>query len=169
MARWQAAFPGYQLAPAKGETLCLVRGEILSTQEGMRSQGSFATAIHARIRGRELIVLQVDINAKPRVSRAQPLDEITAIAHRYRENNLLLLGDFNTPTDSVLLAPLRRVMTNAFEAAGSGYEATWPMPLPILSLDQVWTNARLRPVACKHAVSWRSDHRAVVAELSFVR
>jgi endonuclease/exonuclease/phosphatase (EEP) superfamily protein YafD len=167
MAQWQAAFPGYQLVPAKGETLCLVRGEILSTQEGMRSQGSFATAIHARIRGRELIVLQVDINAKPRLSRAGPLNEIAAIADRYRENNLLLLGDFNTPADSVLLRPLRREMTNAFEAAGSGCKATWPMPFPVLSLDQVWTNARLRPVACIHAVSWRSDHRAVVTELKF--
>ena len=41
--------------------------------------------------------------------------------------------------------------------------------LLLLSLDQVWTTPSLRPVRCEHFGSWRSDHRAVVAEIDFVR
>ncbi len=168
-ARWQAAFPDYQLVTARGETLLMVRGEVLSVSKDMRHEGSFATTIRTRIRGHEVTVLQVDINGTPWASRAGALDRVAAIVHEHRAENLILVGDFNTPLDSVFIAPLRAEMVNAFETAGSGCAATWPMPLPVLSLDQVWTSPTLRPVRCEHFGSWRSDHRAVVAEIDFVK
>ncbi len=168
-ARWQAAFPDYQLVPARGETLLLVRGEVLSVTKEMHFKGSFGTRIQTRIRGREVTVLQVDINGTPWLSRSGALTRIAAIVAQHHDENLILVGDFNTPLDSAYIGLLRKQMTNAFEASGSGCAATWPMPLPVLSLDQVWTTPSLRPVRCEHFGSWRSDHRAVVAEIDFVR
>ena len=101
--------------------------------------------------------------------QTQQLDDIAAHLSGPDEARTILVGDFNTPLDSAYIAPLRKEMTNAFEASGSGCAATWPMPLPVLSLDQVWTTPSLRPVRCEHFGSWRSDHRAVVAEIDFVR
>lgn len=166
--RWQTGFPGYRLVPARGETLCLVRGEVLSVVENeIHSYKSYGTSIRVRVRGREITVLQVDINGTPWVSRSEALGQLLAVVQRHRGENLILVGDFNTPLDSVFIAPFRQEMTNAFEAAGSGCAATWPMPFPVLSLDQIWTSPSLRPVRCEHLGSWRSDHRAVRTEIDF--
>jgi len=166
-AEWRAAFPGYQHVTQRGETLLLVRGDILSKKREMRYNGSFATAIRVRVRGHDVTVLQVDINGTPYASRARALDRLGAIVRKHRGEDVILVGDFNTPLESPLLAPLRRELTESFEAVGSGYAATWPRPWAVLSLDQVWTSPKLRPVACEHITSWRSDHRAVITEIDF--
>jgi endonuclease/exonuclease/phosphatase (EEP) superfamily protein YafD len=165
--RWQAALPDYQLLPSDGEMLCLVRGEILSSEEGSLGYGSYRTLIHARIRGHEMTVLQVDINGYPSESRRPPLQTLAALVAQHRSECLIVLGDFNTPKDSAFFLPLRALAVNAFETAGRGCADTWPMPLPVLSLDQMWTTGQLRPVRCEHMISWRSDHRAVRAEFDF--
>ena len=167
-ARWHAAFPGYQFVPQRGETLLLVRGEVLSTKKELRKDGSFATSIRTRIRGREVTVLQVDINGTFWLSRKRALGRIAEVVRKHRAENLILVGDFNTPRDSAYIEPLRREMTNAFEKTGSGCAATWPVPVPVLSLDQVWLTPSLKPVRCEQFSSWRSDHRAVVTEINFV-
>jgi endonuclease/exonuclease/phosphatase (EEP) superfamily protein YafD len=165
--RWQTAFADYQLVPSKGEMLCLVRGEIVSVQEGLLHGECFRTLIRARVRGRDLTVLQVDFNGYPPASRAVPWKKLTELVGTLRNEPLLVAGDFNTPLDSAHVAPLRAEAANAFEAAGRGCVSTWPMPFPVLSLDQMWTNARLRAVRCENHGSWRSDHRAMVAEFDF--
>ena len=166
-ARWETAFPGYKQVPQRGETLLLVRGDVLSTKKEMRSEGSYTTAVRVRIRGREVTVLQADINGTPWVSRAKTLGKLADIVRKHRDENLLLVGDFNTPLDSVCFAPIRQELSNAFETAGRGYRATWPMPLPVLSLDQMWTSPGLRAVRCEHIGFWSSDHRAIRAEFDF--
>ena len=167
LERWRAAFPDYQLVPSAGEMLCLVRGEVLSAEEGSLSGHSFRTLIRTRIQNRELTVLQVDIYGEPTVSRKPPLQALAEMVRQHRSENMIVLGDFNTPMDSILFAPIRAVAANAFAVAGNGCAATWPMPLPVLSLDQIYTTGRLRAVRCEHMVSWRSDHRAVEAEFDF--
>jgi vancomycin resistance protein VanJ len=168
-ARWKEAFPGYAAMASKGEMLCLVRGEVLTVEESSLGYGSYCTNLNTRLRGREVRVLQVDLNGYPTESRRQPLERITDLAVKHRTENLLVLGDFNTPRNSVCFAPLRVEATNAFTAVGRGCAATWPTILPVLSLDQIWTNRQLPAVRCRHVSSWRSDHRAVVAEFAFAR
>ncbi len=83
-----------------------------------------------------------------------------------RTNPVLIAGDFNTPGDSPLFEILRgRGLREAFDAAGRGYRPTWPVPCPVLSLDQIWLDARLRPVRCERYWHWRSDHAAVLATI----
>ncbi len=165
--RWQAALPDYQLVSSEGEMLCLVRGTVESVEEGRLANRSYRTLIRARVRDRDVTVLQVDLDGYPPTDRSAPLEELATLASEHRLECLVVLGDFNTPADSKFFLPLRAFTTNAFEAAGSGCAATWPMPVPMLSLDQMWTTGRLRPVRCEHMISWRSDHRAVIAEFDF--
>ena len=81
-----------------------------------------------------------------------------------RKNPVIVAGDFNTPLDSVHFRLLRDLgLKEAFETAGSGYLPTWPLPCPVLSLDQIWLDPRLEPVRCVRDWNWRSDHAAVVA------
>jgi vancomycin resistance protein VanJ len=167
LARWKQAFPEYQAIVSKGEMLCLVRGEVISVEEKHPGGGSFSTLLRTRLRGREVLILQADITGYTLGNRRQPLRHLAEIVAAQRAEPLILLGDLNTPRDSVWFAPLQAEATDAFAAVGRGAAATWPMPIPVLSLDQVWGNARLRPVCCDLVSSWRSDHRAVVAEFDF--
>jgi endonuclease/exonuclease/phosphatase (EEP) superfamily protein YafD len=127
------------------------------------------TLIRARVRGRELHLLQTDIYALPGHYRGTALRRLGEIARASADAPVIILGDFNTPRNSHFFQDWRAGgLRNAFEAAGHGYAATWPSPLPVLSLDQIWFNSRLRAVRSEHVTSWSSDHRAVVAEFDFV-
>ncbi len=79
----------------------------------------------------------------------------------------MLLGDFNTPVDSVWLSAIRARFDNAFEVAGNGILATWPLPLPVLALDQVWVSDQLGVSCAKIGWSMLSDHRPVFTEIRF--
>lgn len=165
--RWQTAFPEYAAEFAPGNLLCLVRGEVLARETGVLAYGSYYSRFDVRIKGRELRVLQADISGVPAHSRRVPLAKLTELADSLRDRPLIVVGDFNTPRDSVHFTGLRKNFTNTFESAGLGSGETWPMPLPVLSLDQMWCSPGLIPVRCRHVATLRSDHRAVVAELRF--
>ena len=168
LPRWQAEFPGYQAAELGGEMTCLIRGKVLAQESRQFAANSYLALLQVKIRGRPVTVLQVDITPRPTQSRRRSFAGLTVFARPHFAGNLVMLGDFNTPRESRLLEPLRVEMTNAFEAAGQGLAETWPWPVPVLSLDQIWSSRRLRAVRCFHGHSLRSDHRAVVADFDFV-
>ena len=167
LARWQAEMPGYEVAELNGEMTCLIRGHILSSEDRVLVSNSYCALIRAEVRGRPLTILQFDINPSEFRSRGRAFTDLAALAAPDFGGNLLVLGDFNTPRESVFLAPLRAHLQNAFEAAGNGLAETWPMPLPMLSLDQIWSSPSLRAVYCEHGHSLHSDHRAVIADFDF--
>lgn len=74
-------------------------------------------------------------------------------------------GDFNTPRESSHFRQLRKPMTHAFETAGRGLADTWPVPIPVLSLDHIWTTPGLRVVQCRLG-GGVADHRPVMADLA---
>lgn len=167
LARWQAEFPEYRAVEFPGEMTCLVRGEILAHESRVFAANSYCALLRVEVRGHPLTLLLVDITPKPLHSRQPAFTNLTALARPHFGENFILLGDFNTPRESALLGPLRVEMTHAFEAAGRGLAETWPMPLPVLALDQIWSSRRLRAVHCAHGRSLRSDHRAVIADFDF--
>lgn len=80
----------------------------------------------------------------------------------------LIVGDFNTPRDSVFFDTWRPRLRHAFEDAGSGLDTTWPWPLPVLAIDHAWSGPRLEPRACRLVGTTSSDHRIVIAEYAWV-
>jgi len=165
--RWREALRGYAAEFTPGNMLCAVRGEVLSRATGLLAPASYFSRFEVRIKGREFTLLQIDIDGVPAHSRREPLTKLAELVASMKGRPLVLLGDFNTPRDSVHIAPLRSLLVNAFETAGIGSGETWPVPLPVLSLDQIWCGGGLAPVRCRHGVTFRSDHRPVVAELRF--
>ena len=167
LARWQAELPGYEVAELPGEMTCLIRGRILSREDHVLAAKSYCALIRAEVRGHPVTILLADIYGSPFRSRASAFTHLGTLALDYSAENLLVLGDFNTPRESALLWPLRAHLQNAFESAGDGLAETWPMLLPVLSLDQIWSGPGLRAVWCEHGHSLHSDHRAVIADFDF--
>jgi vancomycin resistance protein VanJ len=165
--KWKEYFGSRTVLPLTRELL-LVSPEAVSPIDGGSLGGAgdchmCRTVIH----GREVFFLVVDFDAAPHKSRRSAFDRLFQIVDAYSEKPLLVLGDFNTPADSTHFDRLRSRLTSAFEIAGRGYGATWPMPVPVMELDHIWTNKHLRVVQCEHVTSLYSDHRAVVADIVF--
>ena len=118
--------------------LCLVRGEVLDRRLGILTSGSPYALYKARIEGREIRILQVDIYARPVHPRRKPLSALVELVGTLSDLPLILIGDFNTPRESVYLEPLQQKLQYAWFAAGTGCAETWPSFIPVLSLDQVW-------------------------------
>ncbi len=155
------ALPGRQLFWWSDVLGLAVRGRILDARYVSLGRGSHAGLAHVELDGRPLTVVVVHPRSAPTSPRSEAFDALENLLATLRGEPLLVMGDFNTPSDSVFFDPLRRDLSSAFETAGTGYAASWPMPLPVLAIDQVWTSDSVRVRSCHLAGSSASDHRLV--------
>lgn len=114
--------------------------------------------------GRPLRLLAVNVISAPRVHRDPWLRRaLGLIAERQPD---LVAGDFNAPRRSWALASPPAGFRHAYDEAGSGWSASWPVPLPWLSLDHVLVGPRLRATAYRLESTPWSDHRLQLVELA---
>jgi endonuclease/exonuclease/phosphatase (EEP) superfamily protein YafD len=138
-----------------------VRGKILDATYHSLGRGSHAGVAHVELDGRPLTVVVVHPRSAPTEPRGAVFAQLERVLEPLQGEPLLVMGDFNTPSDSVFFDPFRRVLHSAFETAGSGYAATWPMPVPVLALDQVWSSDSVPVRTCRLHGTSASDHRMV--------
>lgn len=165
---WEAAFPDYTATDAGGGTMLLCKGKESITQSTHGPLGEFGYYRRARVQigSTEMIVLMVDVISDPRLSRREAIERILAVAEDDMSKPMLILGDFNTPADSVHFDLLRdRQFSGAFESHGQGYAATWPVPIPVMQIDHVWANRHVEITRCRHLWSSKSDHRPVLVNI----
>ncbi|GMU22052.1 MAG: hypothetical protein AMXMBFR13_21400 [Phycisphaerae bacterium] len=158
---WRERFPGYQVATPVYEMTLLARGPIEPHSSGDLDGGGRYVHHRVELNGRRLEVLLVDFKSNPLRSRRTPVARLLTLLNELAGRPLIVMGDFNTPIESAYLDLLRERMTYAFGAGGQGYDVTWPVPVPVLALDQVWVSAELRVRSCTLGWSGRSDHRPV--------
>jgi hypothetical protein len=158
--RHRAVYCGHQI-------LLLVRGEVLRVEYGPLGRHAWYGLAEVVVDGRRLTAVVVDVTSKLEVHRAEPLARVARLIEPLARGPVVVMGDFNTPTDSPHFAGIRERYRNAFEEAGRGTSATWPVPVPVLALDQVWLSGAVAARGAEH-VSYRwSDHRAVRTALVF--
>ncbi|HYE97315.1 MAG TPA: endonuclease/exonuclease/phosphatase family protein [Planctomycetota bacterium] len=157
----RAALPAHDWRWPGGGLAAAVRGRILEATSFTIGPGSAASVLRVEIDGRRLTVLLADLWADPFYDRA----EVFARLNVMRRGADLVAGDFNTPGGSVHFDAWRRDLVHAFDAAGRGWDATWPWPLPLLAIDHLWCGPRVTPRRCRLVASPASDHRAVVADV----
>jgi len=167
--RWAETFPKLRVQPLSGEMLFAgPESAELKTSGSLGGAGNFHF-FRTQLAGREVFVILVDFNAVPFKSRGPAFERLYQLVHGYSTQPLIVMGDFNTPGDSVFFKNLRARtgLIDTFDNAGSGFAGTWPMLAPVLSLDHILVNSHLRVVRCEHHTSLYSDHRAVVADLAW--
>lgn len=163
---WRARWPGYQFAKPSSGCLLIVRGEILSSGYEPLGQSSAALWVDCNWQGERVRAVVVDFVANPWISRQEPLRRLTGLVRAWSDLPLVVMGDFNTPDDSVWFDELHHQLHEVFSIAGSGYAPTWPWPMPVLKLDQMWINEWLRVQQAWRTTTGRSDHRPIWAKVS---
>ena len=73
-------------------------------------------------------------------------------------NNTIVLGDFNTPYESIYLKQLKKDFNHAFSKKGNGFKETWFYNLPLLCLDYIWVSKDLKILKSEKIFSSKSDH-----------
>jgi endonuclease/exonuclease/phosphatase (EEP) superfamily protein YafD len=107
--------------------------------------------------GRELGILAVDLPSRLSVARDPLLKEVRALMLVTRPD--LVLGDFNAPRRSAVLADLPAGYEHAYGRAGSGWGYTWPVPIPLWAIDQCLVGPRVIPRGYELHSTAASDHR----------
>lgn len=165
MGIWKAVFPNHDIQILPGDMALLTKGGIISKESGALGRRGRYNLIKVVSEGKLFHVLLVDIDGDPLRSRAPAFEQLAEMIRAYGQTNLIVMGDFNTPLDSVLFDPLREYLTHAFESGGKGFSPSWPVPLPVLVIDHIWVSKRLTVVDCNLSWSRFSDHRSVVAHI----
>lgn len=162
---WENVFPNYEVLRLPGNMALVTKGKILSKKSGPLGKRGRFNLLKVTLTGKQFYVLLVDIDGDPLRSRAPAFQQLTEIIRAYAHVNLIVMGDFNTPLDSVLFNSFRQNLTHAFESGGIGFSPTWPVPLPVLTIDHIWVSNNIKVTSCNLKWSRFSDHRPVVANI----
>jgi vancomycin resistance protein VanJ len=173
-ADWEAfqrnlerALPGYRcVARASTGWIGTRRSDVVKvsfTRRRLERIGG-AMCLDLSVGGRPLHLALVDLRSKPWLERKEG---IAVLREGLPERDWIALGDFNTPLSSHAFDEWREEGRHAFEEAGAGYRPTWPLPLPVLTLDHVWTGHGLRALRADVRSFTASDHRALVVDLAW--
>lgn len=143
------------LVESEGGMLLLAQGKVVPlTVHSLDGRGRAGVAGFGR-----LTIVLVDLFPHPLKSRRPAFDARERLLAPLAGKPVLILGDFNTPRDSVHFQSWRASRTHAFEATGQGIGSTWPAPVPVICIDHVWGSG-LRFVRCD-LENGPADHRGL--------
>jgi len=163
---WEALFPGTAVAAPGGGLVLVAKGTVEQVRfNRFGSRSRIATFRVTRDSGSFLVHL-VDIEPSILSRRRPLLQEVSRIVTAPSEIPIIVMGDFNTPHDSVWLEGLRSKFVNAHQVASSTPLPTWPSPVPVLAIDHIWVDRRLSVWSARREVGWLSDHARLHTEVS---
>lgn len=161
---YKGLLPGYQMTWMPRGILWFSRFPYRYRAQGkLESIGAF-TRFEVQSLGPDFPVVVADVYPLPFRSREGQLKEL--LDHAQGRSDAIMMGDFNTPLESVWLDPYRERYTQALEQAGKGFKETWPLGLPLLSLDHLWLGRDWEVVEARKV--WKvphSDHAALLVTL----
>ncbi len=165
-----AHFPNHKIAFLPSGRFALIRGSILA-ENFAASEWQDGTLVQLVVacRGRSFLALLFDHSSDPDLSRKHALKKLDEAIDHFAGRPLILMGDFNLPVDSAYLSHIRANLTNAFDVSGSGFQETWPVPIPLLTLDQVWLGDHMIASRTYHRRMGKSSHEAVIVDLKVDR
>jgi len=75
-----------------------------------------------------------------------------------KRDKTIILGDFNTPFESVHFSNFKNTYMHAFSEKGKGFRETWFWNIPLLSLDHIWVSKDLEINQVNKINTFKSDH-----------
>ena len=167
-AAYEAVLPGYSVEFLPRGILWISRLDYRLVKRGKLEEAGAFARLEVSLGQRRIEMLVADVTPHAFRSRRGQLAQALRDAGSHRD--AILMGDLNTPAESVFLDAYRARFVSAFEAAGSGLRETWPMGMPLLNLDYVWVGRGWGIEECqKIARPADSDHCALFVRLRRLR
>ena len=162
-------FPAYQLTVLRGGLLCIIKGAVRLEKSLQLPSRSHAHRLRVEFHGESeawhLVI--ADLGPWPLTPRLERTELIRQLAGAGRELRTLVVGDFNTPYDSVAFDRWRDTWVHGLsQAACTPGPATWPIGLPLLSIDHVWLSKDLWPRQAWKETFLGYDHAWQVIDFS---
>ncbi|WP_298531835.1 endonuclease/exonuclease/phosphatase family protein [uncultured Algibacter sp.] len=101
----------------------------------------------------------VDVSGSTDVPRFWEIGFLDKIIKK--EENTVVLGDFNVPYESILLKQIKENYVHFFSRKGNGFRETWFLGMPLLSLDQIWVSRDLEIIKSEKVSTSKSDHSMI--------
>ena len=101
----------------------------------------------------------VDVSGSTDVPRAWELGYVNKLIEK--QENTIIVGDFNVPYESKFLNPLKQQFNHAFNKKGNGFRETWAWGIPLLSIDHIWFSKDLKILKTQKINTWKSDHSMI--------
>jgi len=102
-------------------------------------------------------------------NRRKRREEFREIANFLKEEvpggPVILAGDFNTPPDWRVTAPIAGRLTDAYAESGSLWGYTAVNEFPLARIDQIWVSRNFKPIETTAFKTENSDHRLVRCRL----
>jgi endonuclease/exonuclease/phosphatase (EEP) superfamily protein YafD len=162
-ADYESALPGYQCQIIPGGLILLTRRTAALKNRGdLDNHGAF---VHFELTaGSEPFPLVLaDIHSDPFKSRRGSIEKI--LAQSEADPRCIIMGDFNTPFESVWFNPYREQFQHAFTTGGRGLRETWFFRLPILCIDHIWVGRGWKVLDCQKIQHPSSDHDGLFVRL----
>lgn len=159
-------FPTYHVHMLRHEMLLLTKLSVVRTDSVSVEGTNFAILRLAGDSG-PIRVIIADFKSSPLRSRRTAFERLKAVINEDRSAPLILMGDFNTPTESVFFDDFRESLSNIGGACG--YDCTWPVPCPVMAIDLMWVTSHFEVLRRNIGWTWVSDHRPVMADIKLRR
>ena len=157
---YKAALPGYDcLFMPRGILWLSLHASRYRARGRLDSLGAYAV-FEADFRGRTQRFVTIDTYGPPMLPRTGQLNE--ALSFTNKDPKVLVMGDFNTPYESVHFDGFRSEgLQDALTVGGRGFRETWFYGLPLLSLDHIWLGKDWHVLETRKIWKPESDHAAV--------
>ncbi len=156
--------PGYHMVAAANGLSCLARGEIVASPAVPLVNGAHVARFRIKLGGERWSIFVADIGASPLIPRRPQLEKLAEMTRN--QSRTIVLGDFNTPLESVHLSGMRSHFAEVMDGPHRGFRETWFYGLPLLSLDQIWLSRDLEARFTTRRPTFASDHAPVIATFS---
>lgn len=165
LEEWKRLLPGYEVASPQNEALILAKGPIIAHPKVSLGDDSTAMPATVTIGGQTFEIVLVDLLSNVFRSRSEPIRNLARLLDEAPRRPQIVMGDFNTPPESLAFRSLRQQYRDTFDAVGVGYRPTWPGPIALLKLDYIWVGPATKAVSCEHVWTTVSDHKPVIVSV----
>jgi endonuclease/exonuclease/phosphatase (EEP) superfamily protein YafD len=98
----------------------------------------------------------VDVSANVKYFRKPMLENV--FSEIKTNDKTIVLGDFNTPYETLFFKNFKKNYQHAFTEKGNGFRETWFWNIPLLSLDHIWVSQDLEILKVDKISTTKSDH-----------
>lgn len=174
-ADYLRSLPGWSVEAFPGGRVVFCRGRLKGPEAAQtrnfpnRSSVVVMECYPEAAKGKAIHLLVADLGPDPFYPRGDIIHSIFEIVESGESEASVVLGDFNTPVESVHFDAWREKFRHGATEGGIGYRETWPWFFPVLCIDHLWFTKDFRVRSAERKNFLCSDHSMVVVDVALSR